>query len=127
MVPSWTSWVGSAKRLRREIARAGKSPQVVLEATYGWYWAADTLAAAGAEVQPGAPARSVYAAAAASEIALIISADSDLCPTIRTARALNPGRGMIAAFSPRRNSGEIRSLICGTFTISAADPQLPSA
>ena len=40
----------SPQELRREIARAGKSPQVVLEATYGWYWAADTLAAAGAEV-----------------------------------------------------------------------------
>jgi sugar phosphate isomerase/epimerase len=40
----------SPQELRREIARAGKSPKVVLEATYGWYWAADTLMAAGAEV-----------------------------------------------------------------------------
>ncbi len=39
----------SAAELRREISRAGKSPKVVLEATYGWYWAAETLAAAGAE------------------------------------------------------------------------------
>ena len=38
-----------------EIARAGKSPRVVLEATYGWYWAADTLAAAGAEVHLAHP------------------------------------------------------------------------
>ena len=29
--------------------------QVVLEATYGWYWAADTLAAAGAEVHLAHP------------------------------------------------------------------------
>jgi hypothetical protein len=36
--------------LRAEIARAGKSPRVVLEATYGWDWAADVLEAAGAEV-----------------------------------------------------------------------------
>jgi transposase len=28
----------------------GESPQVVLEATYGWYWAADVLAEAGCEV-----------------------------------------------------------------------------
>ena len=42
------------------------------------------------------------AAAAASDIALIISADSDLCPAIRTARFLNPGRAKIAAFPPRR-------------------------
>jgi uncharacterized LabA/DUF88 family protein len=61
------------------------------------------------------------AAAGASDIALIISADSDLCPAIRTARALNPGRGMIAAFPPRRSSFEIRSLIPGAFTIAAAD------
>ena len=41
--------------LRREIAKAGKSPRVVLEGTYGWYWAADTLAAAGAEVHLAHP------------------------------------------------------------------------
>ena len=45
----------SPAELRREIARAGKSPKVVLEATYGWYWAADTLAAAGAEVHLAHP------------------------------------------------------------------------
>jgi transposase len=41
--------------LRREIAKAGRSPAVVLEATYGWYWAADALAAAGAEVHLAHP------------------------------------------------------------------------
>ena len=45
----------SPAELRREIARAGKHPKVVLEATYGWYWAADTLAAAGAEVHLAHP------------------------------------------------------------------------
>jgi transposase len=45
----------SPQALRREIARAGKSPRVVVEATYGWYWAADTLAAAGAEVHLAHP------------------------------------------------------------------------
>jgi transposase len=45
----------SPAELRREIARAGKSPRVVLEATYGWYWAADVLAAAGAEVHLAHP------------------------------------------------------------------------
>jgi transposase len=45
----------SPAELRREIARAGKSPRVVLEATYGWYWAADSLAAAGAEVHLAHP------------------------------------------------------------------------
>ena len=45
----------SAAELRAQIARAGKNPKVVLEATYGWYWAADTLAAAGAEVHLAHP------------------------------------------------------------------------
>ena len=36
-----------AAELRREIAKAGEHPQVVLEATYGWYWAADELAPSG--------------------------------------------------------------------------------
>ena len=30
--------------LRAVMAGAGEAPEVVLEATYGWYWAADTLA-----------------------------------------------------------------------------------
>jgi hypothetical protein len=37
--------------LRQVIARAGEAPEVVLEATYGWYWAADTLAELSARVQ----------------------------------------------------------------------------
>ena len=45
----------SPAELRRAIARAGKHPRVVLEATYGWYWAADVLAAAGAEVHLAHP------------------------------------------------------------------------
>ena len=31
-----------------EVAKAGPDPEVVLEATYGWYWAADVLQATGA-------------------------------------------------------------------------------
>jgi hypothetical protein len=45
----------SPAELRRQIARAGERPRVVLEATYGWYWAADTLAEAGAEVHLAHP------------------------------------------------------------------------
>jgi hypothetical protein len=29
--------------LAAEISKAGEHPQVVLEATYGWYWAVDVL------------------------------------------------------------------------------------
>lgn len=33
-----------------ELAKAGPDPEVVPEATYGWYWAVDVLQAAGARV-----------------------------------------------------------------------------
>ena len=45
----------SPAALRTVLARAGNSPRVVVEATYGWYWAADTLQAAGAEVHLAHP------------------------------------------------------------------------
>jgi transposase len=45
----------SAAELRTELAKAGIRPQVVLEATYGWYWAADALAEAGARVHLAHP------------------------------------------------------------------------
>jgi transposase len=41
--------------LESEIAKAGESPEVVLEATYGWYWAVDVLHAAGAHVHLAHP------------------------------------------------------------------------
>jgi len=37
------------------MVRAGEAPEVVLEATYGWYWAADTLAEMGATVHLAHP------------------------------------------------------------------------
>jgi transposase len=45
----------SPAALRREIAKAGQDPQVVVEAAYGWYWAADVLQAAGAELHLAHP------------------------------------------------------------------------
>jgi transposase len=45
----------SPAELRAQIARAGTNPQVVLEATYGWHRAADTLPAAGAEAHLAHP------------------------------------------------------------------------
>jgi len=41
--------------LAAQIAKAGQAPQVVLEATYGWYWAADVLRDAGAQVHLAHP------------------------------------------------------------------------
>lgn len=37
------------------MAKAGREPEVVLEATYGWYWAADVLAGTGAHVHLAHP------------------------------------------------------------------------
>jgi hypothetical protein len=58
------------------------------------------------------------AATRASDIAIVVSADSDLCPAIRTGYQLAPRRGVIAAFPPARSSFEIRSLVPATFVIS---------
>jgi transposase len=41
--------------LAQQVASWGESPEVVLEATYGWYWAADVLADAGARVHLAHP------------------------------------------------------------------------
>jgi transposase len=41
--------------LRQVMVRAGEAPEVVLEATYGWYWAADALAELGAHVHLAHP------------------------------------------------------------------------
>jgi transposase len=41
--------------LAQVMARAGEAPEVVLEATYGWYWAADALAELGANVHLAHP------------------------------------------------------------------------
>jgi len=41
--------------LSLQIAKAGSDPEVVLEATYGWYWAADLLQACGAKVHLAHP------------------------------------------------------------------------
>jgi transposase len=45
----------SPAALRAVIARAGNNPRVVVEATYGWYWAVDVLEEAGAEVHLAHP------------------------------------------------------------------------
>ena len=41
--------------LEKVMARAGVCPEVVLEATYGWYWAADVLQGLGASTHLAHP------------------------------------------------------------------------
>jgi transposase len=47
--------VNDVDRLSAVLARAGESPEVVLEATYGWYWAVDALQDLGAQVHLAHP------------------------------------------------------------------------
>ena len=44
-----------ARSLAAAIAPAGPNPKVVVEACYGWYWAADVLAECGAELHLAHP------------------------------------------------------------------------
>jgi transposase len=50
-----TQILNDVDRLTDVISRAGETPEVVLEATYGWYWAVDALEAAGANVHLAHP------------------------------------------------------------------------
>jgi uncharacterized LabA/DUF88 family protein len=42
------------------------------------------------------------------DIALIVSADSDLCPAIRAARRVRPSSRIVAVFPPKRHSDELK-------------------
>ncbi|MFC5261368.1 NYN domain-containing protein [Kribbella qitaiheensis] len=57
------------------------------------------------------------AARGVADSALIISADSDLSPAVRTARLLNSTMFMAAAFPPKRYSAELRNLMPASFSI----------
>jgi uncharacterized LabA/DUF88 family protein len=65
-----------------------------------------------------------------ADSALIISADSDMCPAVRMAQQAAPGVNIVAAFPPRRQSAELRKLLPRSFTIGRgrlAQSQLPPA
>jgi len=57
------------------------------------------------------------AASCATDAALIVSADSDLSPAIRTARSLNTTMFLAAAFPPMRYSAELSKLMPASFSI----------
>lgn len=48
---------------------------------------------------------------------LLVSADSDLAPAVKTAKSINPTLFALAAFPPRRASNELRTLMPASFTI----------
>jgi hypothetical protein len=47
------------------------------------------------------------------DTALLISADSDLCPAVRETKSLFPAKRIIAAFPPSRRSAELRRVVDG--------------
>jgi hypothetical protein len=56
------------------------------------------------------------------DAALLISADSDLCPAVRALGRLRPTKRVIAAFPPARSSGDLRRAVNGAaFTIGHAN------
>lgn len=57
------------------------------------------------------------AASRVVDAALIVSADSDLSPAVRTARMLNRTMFVAAAFPPKRYSAELSNLMPASFSI----------
>jgi transposase len=51
----WVRIWNDPDQLAAVMSRAGEHPEVVLEATYGWYWAADLLAGLGSQVHLAHP------------------------------------------------------------------------
>jgi uncharacterized LabA/DUF88 family protein len=51
------------------------------------------------------------------DLALLISADSDLCPAIRAMKRLRPDKRIVAAFPPSRHSAELKRVVDGYVAI----------
>ncbi|MGH3917293.1 MAG: NYN domain-containing protein [Pseudonocardiaceae bacterium] len=51
------------------------------------------------------------------DTALLISADSDLCPAIRSMKRLFPEKRIVVAFPPRRRSGDLKKTVDGFLSI----------
>lgn len=63
------------------------------------------------------------------DTALLISADSDLCPAVRSLKRVCPAKRVIAVFPPRRHSEDLRKAVDSMFKIndvSLRNSQLPS-
>jgi uncharacterized LabA/DUF88 family protein len=58
------------------------------------------------------------AATQAFDTALVVSADSDLCPAVRAVRRLHPAAKVVAAFPPARRSDDLRREVDASFTIA---------
>jgi uncharacterized LabA/DUF88 family protein len=54
------------------------------------------------------------------DTALVVSADSDLCPAVRALRRVRPEKRVVAVFPPRRSSGDLRRAVDATLTLGDA-------
>jgi hypothetical protein len=62
------------------------------------------------------------------DVALLVSADSDLCPAVSAVRKLFPNKRIVACFPPGRASKELASVVSARYTIGRGklkDSQLP--
>src|SRR5687767_2517646 len=58
------------------------------------------------------------AATRSFDTAILVSADSDLCPALAAVREIHPAAKIVAAFPPRRTSDKLRRIADASFTIS---------
>ena len=56
-VLGWVRLANDPETLVAEVLKAGETPEVAIEATYGWYWAVDALQDAGVNVHLVAPSK----------------------------------------------------------------------
>lgn len=62
------------------------------------------------------------------DTALVVSADSDLCPAVRSAKRLRPRGNVVVVFPPSRHSDELRKAADAAFTLGESvirQAQLP--
>jgi transposase len=85
-----------------ELAKAGLDPEVVLEATYGWYWAVDVLQAAGARVHLAHPLG--VKGFAYRRVKNDVRDAADLCDLLRMGR-------LPEAYIASRGERELRELV----------------
>lgn len=51
------------------------------------------------------------------DTAIVVSADSDLCPAVRALGRLRPQKRVVAVFPPKRRSDDLRRAVHASFTL----------
>src|SRR5262249_60877966 len=63
------------------------------------------------------------------DAAILVSADSDLCPAVRAMKQLRPDKRIVAAFPPKRHSADLKRAVDGCLvngTDKIRQAQLPA-